>query len=84
MADQEQPRELLGHLLDAAGVTGYVPDHVLVSGALVLFELSWPDGTTSLYQSHSDGMNFIKRLGMLTVATTIENGGYSMHEGDLG
>jgi len=55
-----------------------------VSDAVVLAKCVWPDGTVSLAMAHSEGMDWIVRLGMLTAARSIEDGGYQDREPDEG
>lgn len=44
-----------------------------MADALVLMECHWPDGAVSLLMVHTPKMSWIKKLGMLTAAQTIEN-----------
>jgi hypothetical protein len=75
---EEGPR-FIGERLDALDVRATLPDEVLISSALVLLEVLWPDGQTSLIQAHSPGTNWIKRVGILTVAQAVENSEYRPH-----
>lgn len=65
----EQP---IGSTLDALGITATITPGTLVSGAIVLLKLLLPDGRERLSVTHSDGLGWIERAGMLRVAETIE------------
>jgi hypothetical protein len=66
----------VGDLVDGLGVTADLGEGVLVSDVVVLMECVHPDGTVSLLMAQSDRMSWIKKVGMLTAATAIENDGY--------
>jgi hypothetical protein len=67
----------VGAIINGLGVKAEsLADDVLVSDALVLMECVHPDGSVSLLASHNEGMNWIKRLGMLHVAIGVEQGTY--------
>lgn len=66
----EQP---IGHVLDALGISARVEDGELVAGAVVLLKVLQENGDTRLSLTHSDGLGWIERAGMLRVAELIES-----------
>ncbi|MFD0570151.1 hypothetical protein ACFQ0T_14120 [Kitasatospora gansuensis] len=62
----------VGDALDALGITAALgPDELLV-GAVVLLKVLQPDGAVRLSLTHSDGLGWIERAGMLHLAEHIE------------
>lgn len=78
--EEEAEAKPIGDLLDALGVT--VGSGELVPGALVLLKVVGEDGSLRLVLVYSDGLGWIERAGMLTVAQAIEAG--TSHLGDAG
>lgn len=70
------PDGTLGQVLDGLGCSLDLAGGVLITDAVVLCKCVWPDGQVSLAMSHSEGMDWILRLGMLSAARTIEDDGY--------
>lgn len=70
MSDDPAP---IGQLLDTLGVKApkITPDD-LPAAAIVLLKIVDADGSVRLSLAHSDGMDWITRLGMLTAATASE------------
>jgi hypothetical protein len=66
---EEQP---IGDILDGLGITAGIDDGELVAGAVVILKVLQDDGRTRLSVSHSDGLGWIERAGMLTVAQDVE------------
>ncbi|MFC5802794.1 hypothetical protein [Streptomyces formicae] len=64
----------IGDVLDGLGIEATVRQGELVSGAMVLLKVIDNDGDTRLSMSHSDGLGWIERAGMLRVAELIESG----------
>lgn len=63
----------VGDVLDSLGVEATVSEGELVAGAIVLLKVIDTDGDTRLSVSHSDGLGWIERCGMLRVAEQIES-----------
>lgn len=72
MADQK-----IGQLLDSLGVEADLEEGDLVASAFVILKVVKADGTVSLANARSDGLDWITRLGMVTAAQSIENGGFT-------
>lgn len=66
----------LSEILAALEIPGEIGADVLIGDVLALIECHHLDGHVSLYQAHSPGMSFLKRIGMITVASDIERTGY--------
>ncbi len=63
----------LGQIVKNLGCSAEtLADGVMVSDAIVLMKCVHPDGGVTLLVSHSDGMSWIERLGMLRAAERIE------------
>lgn len=67
-----EPRPI-GDVLDSLGIEATVSEGELVAGAIVLLKVIDADGDTRLSVSHSDGLGWIERCGMLRVAEQIES-----------
>lgn len=63
----------IGDVLDSLGVQATVDEGELVAGAIVLLKVIDSDGDTRLSLSHSDGLGWIERCGMLRVAERLES-----------
>lgn len=63
----------IGSVLDALGVESSVRDGELPAGAIVLLKVIGVDGDMRLSVSHSDGLGWIERCGMLRLAELIES-----------
>ncbi|MFJ2515605.1 hypothetical protein ACIPEL_36310 [Streptomyces griseoviridis] len=72
MTDQK-----IGQLIDALGVEADLDEGDLPTDAFVILKIIKADGTVSLANARSDGLDWITRLGMVTAAATIENSGYT-------
>ncbi|MGW4802990.1 hypothetical protein [Kitasatospora sp. NPDC004272] len=81
-ADEQVESKPIGDLIDALGVTATVGPGELVPGALVLLKVVGEDGSLRLVLAYSDGLGWIERAGLLTVAQAIEAG--TSHLGDAG
>ncbi len=67
----------LGQIVNNLGCSAEgIGEGVLVTDAVVLLKCVYPDGSVSLMTSHSDGMSWIERLGMLRAAERIEGQEY--------
>lgn len=67
----------LGQIVNNLGCTAEtLSDGVMVSDAIVLMKCVHPDGSVTLLVSHSNGMSWIERLGMLRAAERIEGQEY--------
>ncbi|MEU0659610.1 hypothetical protein [Streptomyces lavendulocolor] len=64
---------LVGQILDSLGVQTSVVAGELVAGAIVLLKVIDEAGETRLSVSHSDGLGWIERCGMLRVAEQMES-----------
>ncbi|GFH34303.1 hypothetical protein [Streptomyces pacificus] len=64
----------IGDLIDGLGIEAHVGDDELVAGAIVLLKVVEVDGSTRLSVSHSDGLGWIERSGMLRIAEQAESG----------
>jgi hypothetical protein len=67
----------IGQLIDALGVDADLEDGDLPTDAFVILKVVKADGTVSLVNARSEGLDWITRLGMVTAAQAIENSGYS-------
>lgn len=72
MADQP-----IGQLLDALGVTCDLDNGDMPTDAYVILKIIKADGAISLIKTHSESLDWVTSLGMLTAAQAIENSGYS-------
>lgn len=63
----------IGDVIDGLGITATVDEGELVAGAMVLLKVIDNDGDTRLSLTHSDGLGWIERAGMLRVAERIES-----------
>jgi hypothetical protein len=63
----------IGQILDGLGVRQELEDGDLVTDALVLTKLIDPAGVVQLGVSHSDGISWIERLGLLHAALQLES-----------
>lgn len=72
MAEQQ-----IGQLIDNLGVEADLDEGDLVAGAFVILKVVKADGTVSLANARSEGLDWITRLGMVTAAAAIENSGYT-------
>ncbi|MEU6376800.1 hypothetical protein [Streptomyces sp. NPDC046909] len=66
----------IGQLLDTLGVEAHIDEGDLPTDAFVILKVVKADGTVSLSSARSEGLDWITRLGMVTAAQQIENGGY--------
>lgn len=64
----------IGNLLDALGVTHDPDEGDLITDAVVVLKVIDTDGVVALRTTHSDGMSWIERIGMLRVAEHIDLG----------
>lgn len=72
----------IGDVLDSLGIRAVIADGELVAGAIVLLKVIDNDGDTRLSLSHSDGIGWIERCGMLRVAELIESDTTSRRSSD--
>lgn len=72
MADQK-----IGQLIDALGVEADLDEGDLPTDAYVILKIVKADGTVSIINARSEGLDWITRLGMVTAAQGIENSGYT-------
>lgn len=63
----------IGDVLDSLGIEASLSEGELVAGAIVLLKVIDTDGDTRLSCSHSDGLGWIERCGMLRVAEQVES-----------
>lgn len=67
----------LGQIVNNLGCSAdSLAEGVMPTDAVVLLKCVHPDGGVSLLLSHSDGMSWIERLGMLRAAERLENNEY--------
>ncbi|MFC7906460.1 hypothetical protein ACQEV9_18220 [Streptomyces chartreusis] len=66
----------IGQLIDGLGVEADLDEGDLVAGAFVILKVIKADGTVTLANARSEGLDWITRLGMITAAHTIENSGF--------
>jgi hypothetical protein len=72
VSDDDQDEQPIGDLLDSLGITATVAEGELVAGALVLLKVIDAEGDVRLSMSHSEGLGWIERAGMLAVAQAAE------------
>ncbi|MFI1723924.1 hypothetical protein [Streptomyces sp. NPDC020489] len=72
MAEQK-----IGQLIDSLGVEADLEEGDLVADAFVILKVVKADGTVSLANARSKGLDWITRLGMVTAAQSIENSGFT-------
>ncbi|MEV5138440.1 hypothetical protein AB0K71_05780 [Streptomyces syringium] len=70
--EDDQETRPIGDLVDALGIEARVGPGELVAGALVILKVVQADGVTRLSMTHSDGLGWIERAGMLRVAESLE------------
>ncbi|MFJ2717420.1 hypothetical protein [Streptomyces sp. NPDC087437] len=80
--NDEEREVALGSAIDALGITGTLASGELVAGAIVLMKVLQEDGITRLSVSHSDGLGWLERAGMLRIAETMEAGSTHTHPPD--
>ncbi|MFE9684168.1 hypothetical protein [Streptomyces sp. NPDC006285] len=66
----------IGQLLDSLGVEADIEEGDLVAAAFVILKVIKTDGTVSLANARSEGLDWITRLGMVTATAAIENTGF--------
>jgi len=66
----------IGQLLDSLGITADLDENDLPTDALVLLKVVKDDGSVGLVKAHSESLDWISSLGMLTAAVEVENNGY--------
>jgi hypothetical protein len=62
----------LGDICDKLGVTARLADDDLVTDVYAIVKVLEPNGETRLTFCWSDGISWVERLGMVTVAQAIE------------
>lgn len=62
----------IGDVLNALGITAGIEPDALVAGAVVLLKIVLPNGHVRLSLSHSDGLSWIERAGMVRIADAME------------
>lgn len=63
----------IGQIVNNLGCSAEtLAEGVLATDAVVLLKCVHPDGSVTLLLSHSDGMSWIERLGMLRAAERID------------
>ncbi|WP_435209589.1 hypothetical protein [Streptomyces sp. bgisy034] len=67
----------IGQLIDTLGVEADLDEGDLPTDAFVILKVVKADGTVSLANARSEGLDWITRLGMVTAAQAIENSGYT-------
>ncbi|MFC4034553.1 hypothetical protein ACFO3J_24195 [Streptomyces polygonati] len=63
----------IGQVLDSLGIVATVGPDDLVAGAVVLLKVIETDGSERLSLAVSEGLGWIEKLGMIQVASTVEN-----------
>jgi hypothetical protein len=71
---EDREEKPIGDVLDALGVTAAIEPDALVSGAIVLLKTVLADGTVRLSVSHSEGLSWIERAGMVRLTEAMETG----------
>jgi len=74
--DASSEQQPIGDIIDGLGITSAISEGELVDGAIVLLKVLQPDGSTRLSLSHSEGLGWIERAGMLRVAEVLETGSH--------
>jgi hypothetical protein len=67
----------IGQLIDTLGVEADLDEGDLPTDAYVILKIIKADGTVSIVNARSEGLDWITRLGMVTAAQQIENSGYA-------
>ena len=82
----ENHRQSVGQLLDSLGIQVELDEGELVAGALVILETIEEDGDVTMQILEDDGVNWIKRLGMLKAALEVSmadiGSGHHRHDHD--
>lgn len=65
-------RKSVGEIIDGLGVKLTLNDGDLIASALLITEVSEPDGQTRVSVAYSEGMNWITRRGLIEVARDFE------------
>jgi hypothetical protein len=74
--DASSEQQPIGDVIDGLGITSAISEGELVAGAVVLFKVLQADGSIRLSLSHSEGLGWIERAGMLRVAEVLESGSH--------
>ncbi|MFF9279529.1 hypothetical protein [Streptomyces griseosporeus] len=69
--------QTIGQLIDTLGVEADLDEGDMPTDAFVILKIVKADGTVSLVNARSEGLDWITRLGMVTAAQAIENSGYA-------
>lgn len=72
----------VGQLLDALGTTVPLDQGDMPTDAVVILKVLKEDGSVSLIKGHSESVDWITVLGMLTAAQEIENSAYGYADDD--